>query len=110
MRRGDAEERAEGGVSGAASVEAEDEFVEGSLEMFSTQAVITDIPRMWTAPSSQGVLQRFDQIACAHMSGLVARSHIERWPRWFPRWEFQTDERPHRGPPANAVFLSSRID
>src|SRR3954453_2119435 len=31
---------------------------------------------MWTAPSSQGVLQRFDQIACAHMSGLFARSHM----------------------------------
>ena len=25
---------------------------------------------MWTAPSSQGVLQCFDQIACVHMSGL----------------------------------------
>src|SRR4051812_19086483 len=46
MRRCDAEERAEGGVSGAASVEAEDEFVEVSLEVFSTQAAITDIPRM----------------------------------------------------------------
>jgi len=31
---------------------------------------------MWTAPSSQGVLQRFDQIACARMSGLFARSHM----------------------------------
>ena len=30
---------------------------------------------MWTAPSSQGVLQSFDQIACAHMSGLLLRSH-----------------------------------
>src|SRR3954451_11493107 len=30
---------------------------------------------MWTAPSLQGVLQRFDQIACARMSGLFARSH-----------------------------------
>ncbi len=26
---------------------------------------------MWTAPSSQGVLQCFDQIACVHMSGLT---------------------------------------
>ena len=25
---------------------------------------------MWTAPSSQEVLQYFDQIACVHMSGL----------------------------------------
>src|SRR5215218_5900596 len=40
MRRGDAEERAEGGVSGAASVEAEDELVEVGLEVFATQAVI----------------------------------------------------------------------
>ena len=30
---------------------------------------------MWTAPSLQGVLQCFDQIACVHMSGLFARSH-----------------------------------
>src|SRR3954452_17074893 len=40
MRRGDAEERAEGGVSGAGSVEAEDEPVEVGLEVFATQAVI----------------------------------------------------------------------
>ncbi len=31
---------------------------------------------MWTAPSSQGVLQCFDQIACVHMSDLSVRSHI----------------------------------
>ena len=31
---------------------------------------------MWTAPSSQGVLQCFDQIACVHMSGLSMRSHM----------------------------------
>src|SRR3954452_4998419 len=40
MRRGDAEERAEGGVSGAASVEAENKFVEVGLEVFATQAMI----------------------------------------------------------------------
>ena len=40
MRRGDAEERAEGGVSGATSVEAEDELVEVGLEVFTAQAVI----------------------------------------------------------------------
>src|SRR5918998_5077864 len=40
MRRGDAEVRAEGGMSGAASVEAEDELVEVGLEVFSTQAVV----------------------------------------------------------------------
>ena len=31
---------------------------------------------MWTAPSLQGFLQRFDQIACVHMSGLSVRSHM----------------------------------
>jgi hypothetical protein len=31
---------------------------------------------MWTAPSSQGVLQCSDQIACVHMSGLFSRSHM----------------------------------
>src|SRR3954447_316642 len=40
MRCGDAEERAEGGVSGAAPVEAEDKLVEVGLEVFATQAVI----------------------------------------------------------------------
>src|SRR3954468_7707688 len=40
MRRGDTEERAESGVSSAASVEAEDELVEVGLEVFSTQTVI----------------------------------------------------------------------
>src|SRR5438270_10304764 len=40
MRRGDTEERAEGGMSGAASVEAEDELIEVGLEVFATQAVI----------------------------------------------------------------------
>ena len=34
------------------------------------------MPHMWTAPSSQGVLQCFDQIACVHMSGLLVRSHM----------------------------------
>jgi len=31
---------------------------------------------MWTAPSLQGILQCFDQIACVHMSGLFVRSHM----------------------------------
>ena len=39
-------------------------------------AFLTRIRRMWTAPSSQGVLQCFDQIACVHMSGLFVRSHM----------------------------------
>src|SRR3954463_1502067 len=40
MCRGDAEKRAEGGVPGAASVEAEDELVEVGVEVFAPQAVI----------------------------------------------------------------------
>src|SRR5215212_12201303 len=40
MRRGDAKERAEGGVSCAAPVEAEDELVEVGLEVFAAQAMI----------------------------------------------------------------------
>jgi hypothetical protein len=51
----------------------------------------------WTAPSSQDVLQCFDQIACVHMSGLLMRSHMNAWPRWFPRQGFQTAERPMKG-------------
>jgi hypothetical protein len=38
--------------------------------------LIIPMPHMWTAPSSQGVLQCFDQIACVHMSGLLVRSHM----------------------------------
>ena len=34
----------------------------------------SSIFHMWTAPSLQGVLQWFDQIACVHMSGLFGRS------------------------------------
>lgn len=30
---------------------------------------------MWTVPSSQGILQRFDQITCVHMFGLLVSSH-----------------------------------
>jgi hypothetical protein len=37
---------------------------------------MTSIFHMWTAPSLQGVLQCSDQIACAHMSGLFVRSHM----------------------------------
>ncbi len=41
-----------------------------ALELKRSQA------HMWTAPSPQGVLQCFDQIACVHMSGLSVRSHM----------------------------------
>ena len=34
------------------------------------------LTHMWTGPSSQGGLQCFDQIACAHMFGLLVRSHM----------------------------------
>src|SRR5208337_77833 len=37
---------------------------------------LAKIFHMWTAPSLQGVLQCFDQIACVHMSGLFVRSHM----------------------------------
>src|ERR1039457_4522354 len=37
---------------------------------------LPDIPHMWTAPSLQGILQCFDQIACVHMSGLFVRSNM----------------------------------
>ena len=40
MGRGDAEQGAEGGMPGAAAVEAEDEFVEVALDVFAAQAVI----------------------------------------------------------------------
>jgi hypothetical protein len=40
MRCGDAEERAEGGMSSAASVEAKDKLVEVGLEVFAAQTVI----------------------------------------------------------------------
>ena len=37
---------------------------------------LTEEARLENGPPSQGVLQCFDQIACAHMSGLFVRSHI----------------------------------
>ena len=40
MAGGDAEQGAEGGVAGAAAIEAEDELVEVGLEMPAAQAVI----------------------------------------------------------------------
>ena len=52
---------------------------------------------MWTAPSSQEVVQRFDQIACVHMSGLLMRSHMNAGQDGFRDNEFQTVVRPLRG-------------
>ena len=42
----------------------------------ATTHCASSIFHMWTAPSLQGVLQCFDQIACVHMSGLFVRSHM----------------------------------
>lgn len=55
---------------------------------------------MWTAPDSQEVLQSLGRIACNHMSGLFDAVVHDRWPRWFPRREFQTNTRlvPPLGP------------
>jgi hypothetical protein len=39
-------------------------------------APISTSMHMWTASSSQGASQCFDQIACVHMSGLSVRSHM----------------------------------
>jgi hypothetical protein len=49
---------------------------DGGVRQMNRPLRLSRIPPMWTAPSSQGVLQCFDQIACAHMSGLFARSHM----------------------------------
>src|SRR5208282_5950579 len=81
-----------------------------SAKRFTSPQSEAAIFHMWTAPSLQGVLQCFDQIACVHMSGLFCALAHERWPRWFPRQEFQTEGRTHRGPLENAEFLSSWID
>ena len=47
-----------------------------SLPWSSSPGLKRSQAHMWTAPSSQGVLQCFDQIACVHMSGLSVRSHM----------------------------------
>jgi hypothetical protein len=65
---------------------------------------------MWTAPSLQGVLQCFDQIACVHMSGLFVRSHMNAGQDGFRDKSFQTEGRPHSGPLENAECLASWID
>src|ERR1700688_902279 len=48
----------------------------GVIRWPPSPVLIIPMPHMWTAPSSQGVLQCFDQIACVHMSGLLVRSHM----------------------------------
>jgi phage-related protein len=53
---------------------------------------------MWTAPSLQDVFAVFgsDRLR-SYVRPVDAFAH-ERWPRWFPRHEFQTAERPVKGP------------
>ena len=49
------------------------EQISPTLPARAAASVIFD---MWTALSSQGVLQYFDQIARVHISGLFVRSHM----------------------------------
>jgi hypothetical protein len=68
-------------------------------------APISTNMHMWTAPSSQGVLQCFDQIACVHMSGLWVRSHMnagqdgfrdagsKHWRGFFCHWKVRNVSR-----------------
>src|SRR3954447_6956870 len=93
MRRCDAEKRAEGGVPGAASIEAEDELVEVGLEVFATQAVIDAerpaleihfVARMGgmdaLSPARAGVTR------CGRTPGVPAPAFgSEHRPRWPPR-------------------------
>ena len=65
---------------------------------------------MWTAPSSQGVLQCFDQIACVHMSGLFVRSHMNAGQDGFRDKSSKQNGDLMEGPLENAEFLSSWID
>jgi hypothetical protein len=65
---------------------------------------------MWTTPSSQGVLQCFDQIACVHMSGLFVRSHMNAGQDGFRDKSSKQKGDLMEGPLENAEFLSSWID
>jgi hypothetical protein len=47
-----------------------------------------------------------DRIACIHMSGLFMRL-VDRWPRWFPRREFQTLQRPLQANGSHGVSRTS---
>ena len=68
------------------------------------------INHMWTTPSSQVVCSALIKSLASICPASVGALAHERWPRWFPRQEFQTEERPHRGPLENAGLLSSWID
>jgi hypothetical protein len=65
---------------------------------------------MWTAPSSQGVSQCFDQIACVHMFGLLVRSHMNAGQDGFRDESSKQKNDLVGGPLENTEFLSSWID
>jgi hypothetical protein len=64
---------------------------------------------MWTALSSQGVLQCFDQIACVHMSGLSVRSHMNAGQDGF-RDKSSGQFHGLVGPLGDSEYLASWID
>ena len=51
------------------------------------------VRHMWTASSSQGLAVIWSDRLRSYVRPVVALAH-ERWPRWFPRQEFLTNERP----------------
>ena len=57
-------------------------------------------------PRATRVFSGSDRIACIHMSGLLMRS-VDRWPRWFPRREFQTPQRPLQASGSHGVSRTS---
>ncbi len=73
---------ASGAPTDAAAISLEQHFTTNALDSdLQFSDFYTDLrgsmTHMWTAPSSQGVEQRFDRIACDHMSGLCfVRSHM----------------------------------
>jgi hypothetical protein len=57
-------------------------------------------------PRATRVFSGSDRIACIHMSGLLMRL-VDRWPRWFPRREFQTLQRPLQANGSHGVSRTS---
>ncbi len=91
---------------------ASDPHVDPSLSNFVRSLARRSVfgPLMWTAPSSQGC---FGSILIRSLASICPACWIalayERWPRWFPRREFQTRRRPLR-PEGSTEYLASRID
>ena len=70
----------------------------------------TTMTHMWTAPSSQGVEQHFDRIACDHMSGLCfVRSHMTAGQDGFRNASSEHDCDLRR-PVSHPEYLASWID